>query len=180
MQKFHKGDWVRIAKDLGWSMKHFTADTEAIVVGSYADQYGGKNYDSYTLHIKDQGQSSWYYESQLTLIESGRSDKLAKWQAEQAADIKQKSDLDWIFSNGPAVAEKGYSASIAALAECFGMTNLWGKSGEGFVYYQNALATLELARPYLESNDKDGWLRQCKQIIITAAPAPAAQCKRSV
>ncbi|MDE2105409.1 MAG: hypothetical protein KGL39_49740, partial [Patescibacteria group bacterium] len=71
-QKFHKGDHVRIAKDLGQSMSHFQADCEAIVIGSYNDQYGGGNTRDYTLHLKGGGQVSWYYENQLTMIESGR------------------------------------------------------------------------------------------------------------
>ena len=53
MQKFHKGDWVRVAKDLGPSMRHFTANCEAIVIGSYADQYGGDCREDYTLHLKE-------------------------------------------------------------------------------------------------------------------------------
>lgn len=158
MQKFQKGDWVRIAKDLGPSMSHFTADCEAIVIGSYKDQYGGDNTDSFTLHLKGRGQSSWYYDSQLTMIESGRLDKLQAWEEEAEAERKQKSDLEWIFANGPEVAEKPHGASIQALAECFGLTNLWGRNGEGITYYSNAMGTLELAAPYLKAGDKAGWL----------------------
>jgi hypothetical protein len=162
MQKFQKGDWVRVAKDLGPSMSHFAADCEAIVVGSYKDQYGGNNIDSFTLHLKGSGQCSWYYASQLTLIESGRLDKLQAWEDEAEAERKEKSDLDWIFANGQAVAEKPHGASIQALAECFGLTNLWGRNGEGITYYSNAMGTLELAAPYLKAGDKAGWLARCE------------------
>ena len=79
-----------------------------------------------------------------------------------AAERKQKSDLDWIFANGPAVAEKPHGASIQALAECFGLTNLWGRNGEGITYYSNARGTLELATPYLKAGDKAGWLARCE------------------
>ena len=164
MQKFQKGDWVQVAKDLGPSMSHFTADCEAIVIGSYADQYGGSNRNSFTLHLKGRGQSSWYYGNQLTLIESGRKDKLRQWKATAKAEVKQKSDLDWIFANGPAVAEKPHGASIAALAKCFGLTNLWGRNGEGITYYSNAMGTLELAMPYLKAGDKAGWLAHCESL----------------
>lgn len=168
MQKFQKGDWVRIAKDLGPCMSHFTADCEAIVIGSYKDQYGGDNTDSFTLHLKGGGQCSWYYASQLTLIESGRLDKLKAWEDEAEAERKQKGDLDWIFANGPAVAEKPHGASIQALAECFGLTNLWGRNGEGITYYSNAMGTLELAAPYLKAGDKAGWMARCELLRANA------------
>jgi hypothetical protein len=172
MQKFQKGDWVRVAKDLGPHMSHFTADCEAIVIGSYADQYGGKserNKTQYTLHLKGRGQCSWYEQQQLTLIESGRLDKLQAWEDEAEAECKQKSDLDWIFANGPAVAEKPHGASIQALAECFGLTNLWGRNGEGITYYNNAMGTLGLAAPYLKAGDKAGWLARCELLRANAS-----------
>jgi hypothetical protein len=167
MQKFQKGDLVRIAKDLGPSMSHFTDDCEAIVIGSYADQYpqydkGERAQQKFMLHLKGLGQSSWYSVGQLTLIESGRLDKLHAWEDEAEAERKQKSDLDWIFANGPEVAEEPHVASIQALAKCFGLTNLWGRNGEGSTYYRNAMGTLEMAAPYLKAGDKAGWLARCE------------------
>lgn len=164
-QQFQKGDLVRIAKDLGPRMSHFTADCEAIVVGSYNDQYGYGDIDSYTLHLKGKGTSSWYYSSQLTLIEKGRKDKLAEWKAEEKAERKQKSDLDWIFTHGDEVLKAPHGASVGALAKCFGLTNLWGPSGEGFVYYENAMMTISMAEPFLRKNDKAGWLAHCATIV---------------
>ena len=164
VQKFHKGDLVRIAKDLGPSMGHFESDCEAIVVGSYAEQYGGSNTNSYSVFLKGKGHSSWYYEDQLSLIESAMLNKLKEWQDEVDTDRKQKSDLDWVFSHGNDVLHSRYGASIQALANCFGLTNLWGKNGEGFVYYGNALRTLALAEPFLKSGDKDGWLSFCAEL----------------
>jgi hypothetical protein len=177
MQKFKNGDLVRVAKDLGPRMSHFTADCDAIVIGSYADQFGGGSDDDdedsraqhqYTLYLKDEGETSWYEEDQLTLIESGRRDKLKEWKAASKAEAKQKGDLDWIFANGPAVAEKPHGASIQALAECFGLTNLWGRNGEGITYYSNAMGTLELAAPYLKAGDKAGWLARCELLRANA------------
>lgn len=158
MQKFQKGDLVKVAKDLGASRRYFTTDCEAIVIGSYADQYGGSDTKSYTLHLEDEGECSWYKEQQLTLIESGRIDKLKQWQDGQEVERKQKSDLDWIFSHGHEVLDKPHGASIQALADCFGLTNLWGSHGEGVVYYENARRTLALAATYLKMGDKDGWM----------------------
>jgi len=159
MQKFQRGDHVQVAKDLGPYMTHFTADCEAIVIGSYKDQYGGSQADTYTIHIKGQGRTSWYDEHQLTLMEAGRADLLDQWEHEQETEAAQKRDLDWIFANGAEVLECPHGASVQALADCFGLTNLWGSRGEGFVYFQNARGTLELARPFLEAGDKDAWLQ---------------------
>ena len=164
MQKFKKGDHVMIAKDLGSSMSHFTNNTEAIVIYSYDDEYGGGNTKDYGIYIKGKGQAAWYREEQLTLIEKNRIDLLKKWESEADAESKLKSDLDWIFANGKHVLENTHGSSISALAECFGLTNLWGSHGEGFVYYQNAMQTLLMAKPYLEKNDKIGWLTFCKEL----------------
>lgn len=162
MQKFQKGDLVMIAKDLGGLMKRFTAGREAIVIGSYADQFGGDDTKKYTLHLKGRGEVSWYEEYQLTLLESGRLDKLKQWEDEKEAERKQKSDLDWIFSHGQEVLEHPHGASIQALANCFGLTNLWGSRGEGFVYYENTMLTLAAAEDYLKAGDKEGWLEFCE------------------
>lgn len=164
VERFHRGDWVRVAKDLGPSMRHFTADCDAIVIGSYADQYGGKDHDSYTLHLEGRGQSSWYYGSQLTMIERNRPDKLQEWEDAAKAVATQKGSLDWIFSNGTHVLTYPHGASIEALARCFGLNNLWGSCGEGFVYYENATGTLRLATPFLQAGDKAGWLAFCEEI----------------
>jgi len=168
MQKFHTGDWVRVAKDLGPTMRHFTADCEAIVIGSYADQCGGGNHNSYTLYLKGRGICSWYYGEQLTLLEAGRLDKLQAWREEAEAKRKQKSDLDWIFANGQAVAKNPHSASIQALAECLGLTNLWGRHGEGITYYDNTRIILIMATPFLKTCDKAGWLALCSGIKADA------------
>lgn len=161
-QQFHRGDVVRVAKDLGAFMSHFEADCDAIVLGSYADEYGGSNHDSFSLFIKDRGPVAWYYSRQLTLIESGRLDMLTAWEDAAQAEQVKKSDLDWIFSNGSEVVAHPHGASIAALARCMGLDNLWGSHGEGITYYENAKATLMLATPYLLSGDKDGWLHACR------------------
>ena len=160
-QKFHKGDLIKVAKDLGESMSHFTNDCDAIVMGSYYDLCGGdresKNHQ-YQIHIKDRGRVSWYYENQLTLIEANRLDLLQQWEDEKEKDIEEKSNLDWIFANGKEVYIEGFGPSIETLGKCLGMNNLWGSRGEGFVYYQNAFKIRALAKHFLLINDKDGWL----------------------
>lgn len=163
-QRFNKGDYVRIAKDLGHGMDHFIADCDAIVIGSYADKYGGNDTKSYTLHIKGHNQHSWYHEHQLELIEHDRLDLLEEWKHEEQLEEEMKGDLNWIFSHGNEVLESPHGATISTLAKCFGLDNLWGSRGEGITYYLNARQTLELATPFLKDGDKDGWLVLCEQI----------------
>lgn len=168
MQKFTRGDHVQIAKDLGPYMSHFKADAEAIVLYSYADKYGGSNSKSYGLHIKGHGETAWYEEHQLTLIASGQLTLLDQWKKEKEEQNAREADIDWIFSHGEEVLKRGPGASVATLAEGFGLTNLWGNHGEGFVYMQNARMTIAIARPFLEKGDKDGWLARCEEIKAAA------------
>lgn len=163
MQKYKKGDLVHVAKDLGPCMSHFTNDVDAVVIGSYKDQYGGSDTKSYTLNLKGSGETSWYEEHQLTLIEHNRLDILKKWKEEEKAEEKQKSNLDWIFKNGKSVLKSAHGATVSALAKCLGCSNLWGSHGEGFAYYQNAMAVLTMAEPFLKKSDKSGWIAFSKE-----------------
>ncbi len=66
-QKFQRGDVVLVGA-LPPSMSHFTYEHQfAVVVGSYADQYGGIDRTNYTL-FGPQGTSSWYPEDLLTPV----------------------------------------------------------------------------------------------------------------
>ena len=158
-QKFNKGSLVRVAKNLGSSMSHFQSDCDAIIIGSYADQFGGEDVKSYTIYIKGSGETSWYNEHQLELIEENRSDLLENWKKEKKKENDLHSNLDWIFENGQQVLKSADGATVSSLAKCLGVDNLWGSNGEGFVYYQNAMNILSIAKPYLEKNDKNGWLK---------------------
>lgn len=169
-QKYHHGDLVKIPEhrpDYG--------DCVAIVIGSYRDQYGGDDGDTptYTLYVHEHGEVSWFDEATLVLIERGRSDLLAEWRAAAEALAKQRGDLDWIFSRGPEIVERGYGSSIAALAKCFGLNDLW-PSGEGWEWYENARLTMDLAKPFLRSGDKAGWLDFCAKLKAEMARGGAA------
>ena len=163
-QKFQKGDYVRVAKDLGPCMTHFKKDCDAVVIGSYADQYSGDDIESYTIYIEGHDEISWYHEWQLTLKEKNRLDILSKWKKEKKKIDQLESDLDWIFSHGDDVLKSASGSSVNALASCLGLTDLWGSKGEGLTYYSNAYAILNLAMPFLDKNDKKGWLEKCNEI----------------
>ena len=79
-QKFFEGDLVRVAKDLGPTMFHFPCDQEAVVIGSYADKYGGRDEDhtrEYAIYLLEHDDEvSWYWENQLELIRPNAYDRL--------------------------------------------------------------------------------------------------------
>lgn len=76
-QKYDPGTRVRIADDLGPSMSHFTNGANATVKYTYAHAYGGSDVKSYCLDIDGLGQVSWYYEHQLTPIDSSANEHSA-------------------------------------------------------------------------------------------------------
>jgi hypothetical protein len=162
-QVFKKYDHVRITDALDDSMSHFPSGQEAIVIGSYADQFGGSNVDSYTLHIKGRGEVSWYQTRQLTLIAHNCKALLSTWADEAEKKSKQQSDLDWIFENDSVISKGASGATVEALAKCMGITNLWGNRGEGFVYYMNSMTALNAAASFIKAKDKAGWLEFCSK-----------------
>jgi len=173
-QKFHKGDLVRVAKDLGQTMSHFKNDCDAIVIGSYKDEYGGDNTRDYTLHLKDKGKVSWYEEWQLTLLEKNRMDLLKQWKKEEKEQNKIESDLNWIFKNGKSVLKSASGSTVIALSNCLGVSedDLCGSYGEGFVFYENGLTVLMLAKPFLQKGDKTGWLNFCRKKAVANSVQP--------
>ena len=98
VQKYFKGDLVQIG-DMPSSMRHFPANCKAIVLYSYKEKYGGSGQtaDDYCLHVLKQGcgDTAWYHEEQLTLLDKDRFDLLPKghtdrkvWEAKQQRDNK--------------------------------------------------------------------------------------------
>ena len=163
--RFKVGDLVHINKELPGYMSHFPCDEDAIVL-KYSHnncQRGNDSEHNYSLFIKGHGENSWYSDSNLKLIKCNQMSLLEKWKAEKKAEEKQKGCLDWIFKHGESVLENTHSATISSLAKCLGCTNLWGSHGEGFVYYQNAMTVLLMAKPFLKKHDKSGWLGFAKQ-----------------
>lgn len=154
-QKFHKGD-LAIKKEGGEKVR-------VIILYSYGDEYGFSEHtrETYAVYCEDSGFLSWIDPPALTLIKRDQHEILKQWEEKRENDNRIKSDLDWIFSNGPEVLENRYGASIQALASCFGLDNLWGKNGEGIRYYENSLKTLSYSAEFLRARDKQGWLDRC-------------------
>ena len=97
-QKFPRGCKVRVGDDLGEFMSHFPSGFDAIVEFSYAQKFRGNNVDSYSLIVLEDGvpvnSIAWYYENQLTLIDSDTEAGKAiidKWEDNQR--IKELFDI---------------------------------------------------------------------------------------
>jgi hypothetical protein len=166
-QKFRRGDVVRVAKDLGPSMSHFYSDVDAIVMGSYADKYGGDDVTSYTLMLLPEGSEvSWYYEHQLTLIRHGDEDLIKQTKMDRELRSMLYSDLDWIMENWKRMrAEKSIpGATVVKLMELVGITDPWGSGGEGLTYYMNAQATINALDEALSSGDKKALMWRIEEV----------------
>lgn len=154
-QKFKRGDYLRVEREGKNKMN-------AIVLGSYADEFGGDNIDDYSLYIEGWSESAWYDVDELTLIEKNRMDLLDKWEKEEKSEDEQKSDIDWIFENRKEVLENPHNATIERLGRDLGSMNLWGSRGEGIVYNRNARFVLKISEAFLKANKKNKWLEFCK------------------
>lgn len=135
-QKFKRGNLVHIAKDLGSMMNHFDNDKDAIIVGSYADQYGGGNTKSYTVMFVETGsECSWYEEQQLTLIDDGGEHLFEKAKKNRKRISEQNTDINYIVSK----LDKGSlsSESILLLFEMLGHNTSFHRNGEFFVLFSD-------------------------------------------
>lgn len=156
-QKFKRGDVVHIAKDLGPSMAHFENDRDAIIMGSYRDQYGGdNNIDDWTVMFCDTGgECSWYHTSQLTFLRHGGEVEIKKVKLMRARRETSERDINWILANWLNIREHTPGATMGKLMELIGITNPWGAHGEGITYYSNAMRTRQLLDPVLSTGELD-------------------------
>jgi hypothetical protein len=145
-QKFVRGDVVQIADDLGPTMSHFRGDTQAVVMGSYKDQYGGDNVDSYSVMFLDNGQTcSWYHTHQMTLLRHIGERGIKEIEVQRDKCREQESNLAWIVENWNSFRDEGVPGySMQALMEMIGIDDPWGPHGEGMTYYMNAMTTFKL------------------------------------
>ena len=156
-QQFQRGDLVRVAADLGPCMSHFRTNADAIVLGSYADQYGCRDKrtaNQYTLLFTDSGsESSWYDADQLTLLRHVGDEGIREVESARQLRQKREADLDWIVANWPAIRHNPPGASVAALARLIGINDLWGPRGEGFDYMVNSMAVIKIFDEVLLTGD---------------------------
>ena len=167
MQRFKRGDKVRVADDLGECRSHFRSGFDAIVMGSYASQCGGtleRDHSNYTLMACDDGNElSWYDGSVLTFIEHAGSEAIKAIKQERKDRAARESDMEWIWANWATIREKPPGATMGQLMRQIGITNPWGSHGEGFVYWANAMATFEYLDAVLLSGDREAFATLCQQ-----------------
>jgi hypothetical protein len=153
-QKFKRGDVIQIADDLGTSMSHFRAACEAIVIGSYADQFGGSDSESFTLMYTDDGeQCSWYYGRQLTFVREGGEVEIEAIDQARKEREAIESELQWIVDHFEEGCRNLPGASLVKLMSMIGIDKPWGARGEGMTYYDNAMGTITLLQPVLRLRD---------------------------
>ena len=144
VQKFKNGDLVRVAeRSLYQRFNPETGGTEpcgvqpacnAIVIGSYADQFGGDNVESYTLFVEGGGKTSWFQEGELTMIRHA-PDLLASWEEQREARIRDYSDVKWVRKNWAEIRENPSSASILALFRLIDFESAFLRNGEYFCLF---------------------------------------------
>ncbi len=74
------------------------------------------------------------------------------------------TNLDWIFEHGEEIVngKRRFSFRIAeTLFGCISDHNMM-PHGESIFYLRNMIMVREYAKPFLEKNDKIGWLNFCK------------------
>jgi hypothetical protein len=92
IQKFHKGNYVRIEE----AHRHFKEVGEGIVLASGYDSGGNEcGFNSYILYIEGYGRSAWYEEYQLELICDNRLDLLDEWMKEDAKNYIYRWEIDY-------------------------------------------------------------------------------------
>ncbi len=162
-QKFKRGDVVHIAADLGQCMSHFTADKDVVIMGSYADQFGGENTKNYTvLFCEDGNECSWYKEYQLIFLRHGGEELITKIKKDREVKERVERDLGWIVDNWKEIREKGVpGASLNTLMSLIGITNPWGNHGEGIDLYNHQSYTMKCLDPVLLTGD----IEKVKQFI---------------
>lgn len=137
-QKFKRGDLVMVAKDQGLCRSHFQGGEEAIVIGSYADQFGGSNTSDYTvMFVSTGGQSSWYPEQFLTFICHAGEEAIGRLIKDREERAAVQQDLKWILANWAKIRHSVPGPTMAYLMARCGITNPWGIHGEGVTYYYN-------------------------------------------
>lgn len=154
-QKYKRGDVVHIAVDLGQSMSHFKKDKDVVILGSYADQFGGSNTSDYTvLFLEDGNESSWYGEHQLTFLRHGGEEFISEIKKTRNERNEVVSDLGWIVDNWKNIRIDGIpGATMTKLMLLIGITNPWGNRGEGIDYYNHSRYTMKCLDEVLLTGD---------------------------
>lgn len=134
-QKFKRGNLVRISKDLGSMMSHFQNDQDVIILGSYADMFGGSDTKSYSVIFPETGsECSWYKENQLTLISEGGEHLIESALKNREAILERNKDMLHIVCE----FDKGLSSdSVLFLFEMLNYNTSFLQNGEFYILFRD-------------------------------------------
>jgi len=133
IQQFRRGDRVRV--------EHELHPGEAIVIGSYNDQYASGSRECYTLlFCSDGNQVSWFEPQQMTFLSHAGEAAIEELDEQRRKAVAQQSQLEWIIAHWPDIT----GASFEALAKACNLPSCWGAEGEGISFYANALTLKRL------------------------------------
>lgn len=145
-QKFKRGNKVKVLFGHPiWSNKEGTSDMcpeevgqEALIVGSYADQYGGSNRKDYTIMFCETGsETSWKSESQLELIDEGGEHLFAEAKAKREMISKNNTDLNQIVKTWTEKEGKLSSETILFLFDKIGYKSSFLRNGEFYALFNS-------------------------------------------
>jgi len=144
VQKFKRGNKVKVLFGHPiWGSKTGVTDIspeevgqEALIVGSYADQFGGDDRENYTIMFCETGNEvSWKSEDQLELIDKGGEHLFKEAKKNRKRISRQNKDIKYI--NSKLDEGKLSSESILLLFDMLGHNTSFHKNGEFFVLFSD-------------------------------------------
>jgi len=153
-----RGDVVKVAEEMPSHMVHFRAGGEAIIldVGGATERLNGRKIANYGIMFCNDGAEHWWYdENLLTFARYGGESEIHRIMDERTARQTVESDLQWICSHWATVRERTPSATMLKLMSLLGVTEPWGRNGEGICYYENQEATYSILDPMLRECNGD-------------------------
>jgi hypothetical protein len=86
-------------------------------------------------------------------VEHGGDDYISQIERQHREKDAQESDLAWIVANWPTVRHHASGATMGTLMALLGITEPWGRGGEGLTYYTNARGTFIVLDESLLTSD---------------------------
>lgn len=136
MQRLKRGNKVKVLKGheiltSAWGVIDISPEIigkEAVIIGSYADQYGGDDHKQYTIMFLENGSEvSWFNENDLELLEEGGENLIEQGQAIKDAIKKENTDLPTIVKNWTTKKSQQSSDTILYLFNKIGYNRSLGR-----------------------------------------------------
>lgn len=136
MQKFKRGNLVRVVKTGCTYKGNLSVDKEAVILGSYADLYGGTNIYDYSIIFTDDGnECAWFDKLQLILLDEGGEHLIEKAKETQAKTKAKNRDMKYVSEK---IETESISAeSILFLFEMLGIHSSFNHNGEYFILFED-------------------------------------------